>query len=82
MPENGTLGAQVFWDFFHIFWVEDKVNSWWDSIYGDIPTTKRAENRRSFSATKPTATVPWDHLYLNHMTDIGMDIGFLFASGG
>ena len=44
MSEPGTFEIVQYWDFLRIFWTEDRVNSWWDAVYGDVVTTERPEN--------------------------------------
>ena len=44
MSEPGTLGVTDFWAFLRTFWTAERVDSWWEAVYGDVVTTERPEN--------------------------------------
>lgn len=45
MKNPNTAGVVMFWRMLRMFWSEDRVNAWWQAIYGDEAGAEKPQNQ-------------------------------------
>lgn len=44
MRDPNTTGTIMFWRTLRMFWKEERVNKWWQAVYGDDAGTEKPQN--------------------------------------